>query len=570
MVKKKGTNAADQLTGSSSTDILIGLGGQDTIRSFGASDTISGGDGKDKLFGGDGSDILYGHSSADLHQSESLIQSTKIANIGDGAVEITIAPGDNGFLYGLAKDSGIIYRIDSATGNKTKFLDVPDAEIGEGGERGVLGVTFDPDYAATGRFFVYMTNAEGNIEIREYARSGGNDGKADPQPVKAILNIPHPDLVNHNGGSMAFGPDGYLYIGTGDGGGRGDPFGNAQDKDALLGKILRIDINGDDFLGNDTRNYAIPEDNAFVGKAGADEIWALGMRNPWRFSFDTAGEGKGDFYIGDVGQDQWEEVNYVSDGSDSGMNFGWNYREGPDPFTGNPPNPNAFTDPVFSYSHNGGHAAISGGEVYHGKGGLDGVYIFSDFVSGELYTLRMVNGKAVDATARASQVRGDELNNVTDYGTDQHGNLYAVSLDGRIMLITPGKGAGDGADQLHGGSGDDKIYGGAGNDRLFGDAGADLLDGGIGNDRLAGGAGEDLFVFRTGTGRDTIVDFDAQGNGHDVIDLSRLAGIADFADLKANHMTEEGENVVIQSGGNRITLAHVSMQEINSQNFDFG
>jgi glucose/arabinose dehydrogenase len=567
MVKKKGTDAADLLKGSNAADDLLGLGGTDTIKGFAGGDTISGGDGSDKLLGGDGNDILYGHSNADLNQANSLIQSKKIAKIGGGAVQLTTAPGDENHLYGLAKDSGIIYRIDPETGQKTKFLDVPDNEIGDGNERGVLGVAFDPDYATTGRFFVYMTNADGNIEIREYHHTDGN-AKADPDPVQTILTIEHPDFGNHNGGSMAFSPeDGYLYIGTGDGGGSGDPDGNAQNKDSLLGKILRIDINGADaFPGDDERNYAIPDDNAFVGKNGADEIWAVGMRNPWRFSFDT----NGDFYIGDVGQNAWEEIDYVKAGTESGLNFGWNYREGWHPFTGTPPDPDALTGPVFEYSHKGGNASVTGGEVYHGKGGLDGAYFFSDFITGEFYTLRMVNGKAMDATERSAQVAGAELSNISDYGSDQDGNLYALSLDGRIILLTPGKGAGDGADEMHGGAGGDKLFGGAGNDKLFGDDGADRLDGGIGNDKLTGGARVDTFVFKTGTGRDTVVDFDATGAGHDVIDLQHLAGISNFADLMAHHVTEKNGDVIIESGDDRIVLTGVDKADLDRQDFDLG
>jgi glucose/arabinose dehydrogenase len=565
MVKKKGTDAADLLKGSNAADDLLGLAGADTIKGFDNGDTLSGGDGKDKLFGGDGDDILYGHSRADLRQGNSLIHSKVVADIGDRPVEVTTAPGDDGFLYGLTEHNGVIYRIDAETGDKTKFLDVPDSEFSRSPERGVLGLAFDPDYATTGRFFVYLTNAAGNIEIREYHHTDGH-AKADPDPVQTIMTIPHPDFENHNGGSMVFGPDGYLYIGTGDGGSSGDPNGNAQNKDSLLGKILRIDINRDQFPGNDDRNYAIPDDNAFVGRNGADEIWAMGLRNPWRFSFDI----NGDLYIGDVGQNDWEEIDYVRHGTKSGLNFGWNYREGLHHYTGTPPNPHDFTDPVFEYSHHGGNAAVTGGVVYHGKGGLDGAYFFNDFVTGALYTLRMVNGKPVDVIERTDQVHGAPLTSISDYGVDKHGNLYAASLDGRILSITPGKGAGDGSDHLHGGAGSDKLYGGAGNDRMFGDDGGDRLDGGIGNDKLTGGTGADTFVFKTGTGHDVIRDFEAAASGHDVVDLSHLAGISGFADLLAHHMTEKGDNVIIESGADRVILAGISKADLDRQDFDFG
>jgi glucose/arabinose dehydrogenase len=565
MVKKKGTDAADLLVGSAAPDLLIARGGSDEIKGRAGGDTLSGGDGADRLSGGDGDDILYGHSRADLDQSQGLIQAKTIANIGYGAVELTTAPGEDRFVYGLAKDSGILYRIDTESGAKIKFLDIARGDFASDGERGVLGVAFDPAYTTTGRFFVYLTNADGDIELREYHHTAGQS-KADAEMVQTILTIPHPDEANHNGGSLAFGPDGYLYIGTGDGGGGGDPNGNAQNTSSLLGKILRIDINGDDFPGDPSRNYAIPEDNAFVGKAGADEIWATGMRNPWRFSFDD----NGDFYIGDVGQNAWEEVDYVKAGHDSGLNFGWNFREGMHGYTGTPPDPKALTKPVFEYSHDDGSASITGGVVYHGKGGLDGAYFFSDFVTGKLYSLRMVDGKAVDATERSGQIAGESLTNITDYGTDAAGNLYAVSLDGRIIRITPGETSGDGADRLHGGAGNDRLYGGAGNDRLFGDAGADRLDGGLDHDRLAGGSGADTFVFRTGTGQDTVLDFDSAGKVHDIIDLRHFAGIADFDDLMAHHVTEKGDNVIIESGAGRIVLEGIAIADLTRQDFDFG
>lgn len=566
MVKKKGTNASESLNGTAGGDFLLMLGGSDTSHGFGGGDTLAGGDGSDVLFGGDGNDLLYGHSRADRNQATGYIDVRTIATIGDGAVQVVTAPGDDGFLYGLTKDDGVIYRINEQTGAKTRFLDIPDSEIGKGGERGVLGLAFHPDYASNGRFFVYMTNADGDIEVREYARSS-NPRKADPDLVQTILTIPHPDHNNHNGGSMAFGPNGYLYIGTGDGGGAGDVDGNAQNLNVLLGKILRIDINGDDFKSNPNRNYAIPDDNPIVGEPGNDAIWASGLRNPWRFSFDSKTR---DFYIGDVGQNAWEEIDYVKAGTPGGLNFGWNYREGRHHYQGTPPDPDAFTNPVFEYSHNGGGASVTGGVVYHGPGkGLQGAYFFSDFVNNTLYTLRMVGNKAEDAIERSAQIRGVDLSNIAAFGTGENGKLYAVGLDGRIMLLTPGKAAGDGHDRLHGGDGSDRLYGGVGNDRLYGDSGADRLEGGIGNDRLGGGAGSDTFVFRNGFGRDDIRDFDAGGGAHDVIDLSHVSAISGFSDLKRNHMEEHGSDVWITIGENRIVIENVEKSDLVIQDFDF-
>jgi Ca2+-binding RTX toxin-like protein len=185
------------------------------------------------------------------------------------------------------------------------------------------------------------------------------------------------------------------------------------------------------------------------------------------------------------------------------------------------------------------------------------------------YTLRVVDGKAEDAIERSSQVRGDELTNISDYGTDQSGRLYAVSYDGRIIRITPGAAAGDGGDSLHGGAGADRIYGGVGNDRLFGDQGSDKLWGGIGNDRLTGGTQSDTFIFKNDFGRDVIRDFNATGTGHDVIDLADVSAISGFSDLKAHHMSAHGNDVWIEVGNNRIVLENVDKSDLTSQDFDF-
>jgi glucose/arabinose dehydrogenase len=566
MAKKKGTNAADNLTGTGSPDTIIGLGGSDMIKALAGGDTISGGDGRDEIAGGDGDDVIYGHSRADLQQNAGTIRTQTIANIGDGAVEVTHAPGDPGFLYALNKNDGIVYRINIETGAKSEFLDIPNGQFLSNGEQGVLGIAFHPNYDNNGRFFAYITNADGDIEVREYGRSQNNPPKADAGDFTRVITIPHPTFQNHNGGSIAFGPDGYLYLGTGDGGNQGDPEGDAQNLDSLLGKILRIDVDGDDFPGNANKNYAIPSDNPYAGTAGADEIWASGLRNPWRFSFDSK---TGDFYLGDVGQGSWEEIDFVKAGTEGGINFGWNYREGRHPFEGTPPDPDALTDPVFNYSHNGGGGSVTGGEVFRGRGGLDGAYFFSDFITGKVYTLRMVDGKAVDAIERTGQIRGAELSNISDYGSDSAHRLYAVSLDGRIIRIKPGELSGDGGDRINGGAGDDKIYGGVGNDQLLGGSGRDRLDGGLGNDRLTGGNGADVFIFKTGTGRDVIAGFDAKGGDHDVVDLSDLAGITGFADLESHHMTTDGNDVVVQSGSDRIVLENITKSELTAQCFEF-
>lgn len=570
MADRSGTNKSETLDGTDDPDIFMSLGGADTLNGLGGADTFSAGDGADIVFGGAGDDIIYGHSQADRQASSGFIRTEKLADIGFGAVQTALAGGDDGFIYALNKDSGEIVRINAETGKKSTFLDIPDGQIGAGGERGVLGMAFHPGYDSNGRFFIYMTNGDGDIQIRGYARVEGNPPGA--QFTQAVLTIPHSEFSNHNGGAITFGSDGYLYLGVGDGGGGGDPGQNAQDENSLLGKILRIDVDGDDFPGNADKNYAIPSDNPFVATGGDDEVWALGVRNPWRISFDPD---TGDLYIADVGQGSQEEIDHVPAGTPGGLNFGWNYREGDEDYDGenepgDPPGGLTFTDPVFTYDHDGGGASVTGGVVIHAAGqGLEGAYIFSDFITGKVYTLRMVDGNAEDAAIRSDQIQGGKLRQISAYGADGDGNVLAVSLNGGIYRLSIGAAAGDGDDQLHGDAGDDELFGGAGRDQLFGGADSDSLDGGIGNDRLAGGADSDHFVFKTGAGRETVLDFDAKGSDHDAIDLSGLTAIKNFSDLKANHLNAESGDVVISAGSDRITLENVKLSELNRGDFDF-
>ncbi len=562
MARITGRNISERLSGTGNDDVLSGLGGSDRITGAGGRDVISGGNGADTVFGGAGNDVIYGHGSADLNANSGVIRATEVANAGSGAVFVTSAPGDDGHIYSVNKTTGVIARIDLATGRSQTVLDIPDNQFGKEGEGGVLSVAFHPDYDANGRFFVFSTTAAGNLAVREYQKAG--TGPA--QLMETVIGIPHPVNKNHNGGFIGFGPDGYLYVTTGDGGGANDPPGNAQNVNSLLGKILRLDIDADDFPNNPNRNYGIPDDNPFAGSTpGRGEIWAYGLRNPWRMSFDT----NGDLYIGDVGQSAFEEIDYVRAGTKGGLNFGWNYREGFDDGPGPPPpNPSSLTDPIFVYPHGSG-TSVTGGYVYRGPDpGLQGNYFFSDFVTGKLYTLRVVNGRVEDAIERTAQVRGGDLSNIASFGTDAKGNLYAVSLSGQIFRLDPGVAAGDGSDRLHGGAGNDRIHGGAGDDRLFGDDGRDTLAGGIGNDHLTGGAGVDVFVFARGGGRDRITDFDATGAVHDVIDL-REAGIADsFAELKADHMLQSGDDVIIRGlGGDRIRIESVTLAELDRADF---
>jgi len=227
------------------------------------------------------------------------------------------------------------------------FLDITDRVGSDGNEQGLLGFAFHPQYGDIGRFFVNYTDRRGDTVIARFQVTS-DPNLADPASETQLLGIDQP-FPNHNGGVLAFGPDGYLYAGLGDGGSQGDPNGNAQNTDVLLGKILRLDVDSAD-------PYTVPADNPF-----GNEVWAYGFRNPWRFSFDRA---TGDLYIGDVGQNQWEEIDFIPAGSPGGANFGWDHREGAHEYEGG--GPEGMIDPVAEYSHPEGGCSVTGGYVYRG------------------------------------------------------------------------------------------------------------------------------------------------------------------------------------------------------------
>ncbi|MCX7360114.1 MAG: PQQ-dependent sugar dehydrogenase [Alphaproteobacteria bacterium] len=448
-----GDGAANVLTGGVGADVISGFGGGDTLN------------------GGDGDDIIYGHSQG----ASGAITSTAFVTGIASPVAASYTSADAGFLYVVEKDSGIIWRINEATGARTTFLDIPQGDFTRDGERGVLGLAFHPDYASNGRFFVFMTDAEGDLQVREYTRSAGDPAVANTASTLVIEVPKQTGQSNHNGGWIGFSPvDGYLYITIGDGGGAGDPNNFSQNTDVLLGKILRIDVNSDGFPADTARNYAIPANNPFVGVAGADEIWAYGVRNPWRLAFDPR---NGDLYIADVGQGAREEIDYLASGA-GGRNFGWRIMEGTLPFNPGPPGTPqpgdpSLTLPIYDYSRSLG-ASVTGGEVYVGNNaGFVGQYVFADFITNRLFSLSVANGAAVDVTLRTSQVTGAQLSSVTDFVTGANGVLYAIGIGGTVWRLTPQLGAEDVADTLNGGAGNDVMYGSAGNDSLNGGSGVD-------------------------------------------------------------------------------------------------
>jgi len=449
-----GDQTANTLNGGADADTLIGNGGADTLN------------------GGDGNDTIYGHSAG----ATSTITSTSFVTGLSQPVGAAITPADPGFLYVVEKASGVIWRIDEATGARTTFLDIPQDQFSSVGERGLLGIAFHPDYQTNGRYFVFVTDTAGDLQVREYHRAAGSNPPTSETTFSVIIDIPKGNNEsNHNGGWIGFSPtDGYLYITTGDGGGSGDPNNNAQNTSSLLGKILRIDVNGDDFPADPNRNYGIPDDNPFVGVTGADEIWAYGLRNPWRAAFDPR---NGDLYIGDVGQGAREEIDYIADGV-GGLNFGWRIMEGNLPFNpAAPPAPQpgdpSLILPIYDYARGIG-TTVTGGDIYVGpQAGFVGQYVFADFGSGALFTLSVDDGAAVDVTRRNVQLSGPAPGSVVDFVSGSNGAMYAIGIGGTIWRLTPGLGAEDVADTLNGGAGNDAMYGQAGNDVLDGGTGFD-------------------------------------------------------------------------------------------------
>ncbi|MDX2241921.1 MAG: PQQ-dependent sugar dehydrogenase [Leptolyngbyaceae cyanobacterium bins.302] len=342
----------------------------------------------------------------------------------DRPVYLTHA-GDTSDRLFVVEQPGQIRIVQNGTVLPTPFLDIRERVL-TGGEQGLLSVAFPAGYADKQHFYVYYTNRAGNIAIARYSLTS-DPNVADPTSEQIILTIDHPNFTNHNGGQLAFGADGFLYIGTGDGGGGGDPSNNAQNPNSLLGKILRIDVETPG-----TTTYTIPTTNPFVAATDPnnvyrDEIWALGLRNPWRLSFDRQ---TNDLYIADVGQNAVEEVNMQLASSLGGENYGWRFFEGSQPFNaaGSPP---GLTFPVAEYAHSQGRS-ITGGYVYRGLeySALQGVYLYGDFISGNIWALRR------SGTGWENQLLQDTSLSISSFGEDAQGNLYLANYsNGTIYKV---------------------------------------------------------------------------------------------------------------------------------------
>lgn len=344
-----------------------------------------------------------------------------ISNQLDTPVFVTAPTGDTLRLF-VVEQGGRIRVLHHDSLLATPFLDL-SGHIAAGGERGLLSVAFHPSYASNGRFYVYFTNPNGDIRIVRYVVSSNPD-IADSTSGDTVLGIPHPSEANHNGGLILFGPDGKLYAGLGDGGGGGDPFGNGQNRKALLAKILRLDVDAGS-------PYAIPADNPFVGDTGArGEVWLYGLRNPWRFSFDRA---TGDLYIGDVGQNAWEEVDVVVAGSPGGLNLGWNEMEGTHCYGASTCSTTGLTLPVLEYGHGTG-CAVTGGYVVRDTTVPDllGRYVYGDYCGGWVGSFRYAAGQATDPQDWPALAVGSDL---SSFGEDARGAVYLTTLAGSLYRI---------------------------------------------------------------------------------------------------------------------------------------
>lgn len=338
-------------------------------------------------------------------------QPVNIAHAGDGS----------GRMF-VVERAGVIKLVRNGTVSATPFLDISGLVQSAGGEQGLLGIAFPPGFSAKQYFYVDYTGLSGvtgDTVIARYPVSVDPD-VADPAGGITIISQAQP-FANHNGGHLAFGPDGLLYVALGDGGSGGDPFNNAQNLAVHLGKILRIDVEAG------SSPYAIPASNPFNS-----EVWAYGLRNPWRFSFDR---GSGDLYIADVGQNQFEEVNFQPSASSGGENYGWNIMEGMHCFTDPACSQAGLTLPVAEYDHLNGDCSVTGGFVYRGAQypSLQGIYLYGDFCSGRIWGLRR-NGLVWE-----NQLLLDTTLNISSFGEDEAGNLYVADMTAGVIykIVVP-------------------------------------------------------------------------------------------------------------------------------------
>lgn len=333
------------------------------------------------------------------------------------------APASDSTRLFVVEQGGRVRIIRNDTLLARTFLDLR-TRVSSGNEQGLLSIAFHPNYAANGFVFASYTNTAGDTRVVRY-RVSSNPDSVDQASADTILALDQP-YSNHNGGLVAFGPDGFLYVGLGDGGSANDPENRAQNPDSLLGKLLRLDVNG-------ALPYAIPPDNPFAGSSDtAPEIWALGLRNPWRFSFDR---GTGDVYIGDVGQGTREEVSVEAGNSPGGENYGWRIMEGRGCRGGGSCNPSGFVLPVVDYANGAEGCAVTGGYVYRGAAlpQLTGTYFYADYCSAWIRSFRYSNGQIADHWDWSSKLAAQGP--IASFGEDARGELYVVAHNGRVWRV---------------------------------------------------------------------------------------------------------------------------------------
>ncbi len=347
-----------------------------------------------------------------------------LADIGTFSfpVLVTSPPGDNARIFVVEK-AGTIRIVKQGTTLAAPFLDV-QAKVSTGSEQGLLGLAFHPGYSTNGLFVINYTDQAGNTKVSLYRVSTADPDRADPGTEQVVLSVDQP-FSNHNGGMVAFGPDGHLYIGMGDGGSGGDPQGNGQKRSTLLGKIVRLAISA-------SGQVSVPSDNPFVGQSGTrPEIWSLGVRNPWRFSFDRT---TGDLFIGDVGQGDREEIDAITLTASKGANFGWNTMEGKACFGASSCNQQGLVLPVLDYTHANGACSVTGGYVYRGAAiiGLAGTYFYADYCRGWVRSFRLANGAVTEEREWSDLAPNGQI---TSFGQDAGGELYLMTAGGRVAKI---------------------------------------------------------------------------------------------------------------------------------------
>ena len=376
--------------------------------------------------------LMFGAAAA--ASAQPLLTTTRVAAGLNLPTWVGSPPGDTERLFVLEQTTAKIRIVLLASGQilAAPFLDLGPLVTGSGGEQGLLGMAFHPDYASNGTFFVNYSDNSGDTVIARFQVSA-DPNRADPASRQVVLAIDQP-FANHNGGNLDFGPDGYLYIGMGDGGSANDPGNRAQNPGTLLGKMLRIDV-------DHGAPYSIPPDNPFVGAGDPlDEIWALGLRNPWRYSFDRV---TGDLYIADVGQNSREEVDFQPAGTAGGENYGWRCMEGTacTGLSGCVCHSAELVQPIYDYDHSQG-CSITGGFVYRGCAipELQGTYFLGDFCSARIWSFRFSGGMVDDFQERTSELApggGLHIDSISSFGEDGAGEQYIADRGGEIFKIVP-------------------------------------------------------------------------------------------------------------------------------------